>query len=188
VARKELEGNLELNRLEKAAVVSRLVEMLRTNDGWAGETQVQKAIYFLQGMLGVNTGWRYSLYKYGPFSFDLRDDLGGIEAEGFLSVESQRPPYGPRLVPGPRYELLQRDQNKLLDRLDEKLRFVAETLGPKGVAGLERIATALFVRTELGLEGNEAAQKLNEIKPHVTIEAAKKSLSELDAMQSKAPA
>ena len=47
-----------MERLKKAAVVTTLVDQLRDEDSWCGETHVQKAVYFLQSLFDVPTGFR----------------------------------------------------------------------------------------------------------------------------------
>ena len=36
-------------------------------------------------------GYDFTLYKHGPFSFDLRDDIHALRADGLLDLEP-RPP------------------------------------------------------------------------------------------------
>jgi hypothetical protein len=64
-----------------------------------GETHMQKATFFLQELIKVPLGFEFLLYKHGPFSFDLRDELTFMRAQGFLRLEPQYP-YGPTLVGG----------------------------------------------------------------------------------------
>ena len=68
-----------MTRLEKVAVLLKLLEKLRENGSWCGETHLQKATYMCQQLLSLPTGFDYVLYKHGPFSFDLRGELGALE-------------------------------------------------------------------------------------------------------------
>src|ERR1017187_6331592 len=94
-----------MNRLQKYSVLLALNEELRSAGSWTGETHMQKATYFLQHLMGVPLGFDFILYKHGPFSFDLRDELTAMRAEGFLRLEPQHP-YGPTLVTEEKSELL----------------------------------------------------------------------------------
>ncbi|MDQ3091541.1 MAG: hypothetical protein M3R46_07775 [Actinomycetota bacterium] len=173
-----------MSRLQRAATVVALVRCLRERDGWAGETQIQKAVYFLQRLLDVPTAWQYSLYKYGPFSFDLRDALTEMRADGFLTLEPQRPPYGPRLAAGPGSDALMDRTADVLEHYENAVNFVADRLAPMAVGALERVATALFVTDELCIaDDRERAEKINELKPHVSVDEALTSVGELDAMR-----
>jgi uncharacterized protein YwgA len=60
-----------MDRLRRAAILTRLIEQLRNGGSWCGETHVQKATFFLQELLNVPLSLDFILYKHGPFSFDL---------------------------------------------------------------------------------------------------------------------
>ena len=64
-----------LGKIDRWAVVAQLVKVIRMNQGWAGETHIQKTLFFLQELLQVPTGYDFVLYKHGPYDFDLHDDL-----------------------------------------------------------------------------------------------------------------
>ena len=69
------EEALGLDRVRNGVVITRLIETLRERGSWCGETHVQKAAFFLQELMEVPTRFHFILYKHGPFSFDLRDEL-----------------------------------------------------------------------------------------------------------------
>ena len=55
-------------------VVCLLVEEMRRQGSWSGETHLQKGTYLLKHLVGVPLQYKFTLYKHGPFSFQLRDD------------------------------------------------------------------------------------------------------------------
>ena len=85
-----------MDRMAKAALIE-LIEKLRQEGSWCGETHVQKAVYFLQNLMGVPLQFDFILYKHGPFSFDLRDELTALRADGILRLET-RGLYGARIA------------------------------------------------------------------------------------------
>ncbi len=58
-----------------------------------GKTQLQKLVYFLQKS-GVPLGYEYEIYHYGPYSFELSDDMDSLDSLGVLNVESDPNGYG----------------------------------------------------------------------------------------------
>ncbi len=159
-----------LNRLQRLAVISRLTDSLRENGSWGGETHVQKGAYFLQEMMDVPTGYDFILYKHGPFSFDLRDELTEMRADGLIELVPQQYPYGPKLSLTDHGKNLQNKFDKTLKKHGPAIESVAVTLGGKDVSELERLSTALFVSKELGSDASpeERAERLRELKPHVS--------------------
>jgi uncharacterized protein YwgA len=164
-----------------------LTEKLRAHDSWAGETHLQKAVYFLQTMLGVPTGFKFTLYKYGPFSFDLRDKLTEMRGSGQLELLVQPAPYGPQLQVGPGADQLRKRFPKTLRGHEPRLEFIAGRLGGLGVGALERLATALLV-TEEAPEATveERAEQLHAYKPHVKLDAARRAVEQVDKMVEEA--
>jgi uncharacterized protein YwgA len=69
-----------MDRLWRASLLLTMNEELRRAGSWAGETHMQKAIFFLQELIKVPLGFEFLLYKHGPFSFDLRDELTFMRA------------------------------------------------------------------------------------------------------------
>lgn len=176
-----------MDRLRRAAVLTRLIESLRAHGSWCGETHVQKSTFFLQGLMEVPLGFDFILYKHGPFSFDLRDELTGLRADELIRLEPQWP-YGPRIGPTNRTENIQRIYSKTLGKYQDRIGFVAEKLGNKGVADLERLATALFVtrRAEADASVDERSKKLTDLKPHISAESARAAIEEVDRIVEEA--
>src|SRR5713101_1542239 len=80
-----------MNRLECDAVIIALVESLSTHNSWCGETHIQKSAYFLSRLEQDAVCFSFILYKHGPFSFGLRDQLTALRARSFLQLEATFP-------------------------------------------------------------------------------------------------
>lgn len=174
-----------MNRLQKAAVLTRLVDELRERASWAGETHVQKAVFFLQDLLGSPLGFDFFLYKHGPFSFDLRDELTALRADGFLELEPQSPPYGPRFAATSAGRDIAGRHPKTLGSQNARIEFVAELFQDKGVKELERLATALFSSLTKGWDTSVdlRARFLHDAKPHVSLGEAREAVQAVDSLR-----
>jgi hypothetical protein len=176
-----------MTEARRAAVIAELVRRLRAHHSWTGETHVQKTAYFLQEMLGIPLGLRYTLYKFGPFSFELRDQLTDMRGLGQLKLEPQPRPYGPKLAAGDGAEQLRTRFPKTIARNESAIEFVAEQFGSLGVGSLERLATALMVSQEMpDASLDEQAERLNSYKPHVSQDEAKAALEKVAAARAQA--
>jgi hypothetical protein len=165
-----------------------LAELLRGRGSWVGETHLQKAIYLLQEMIGVPTGLTYTLYKHGPFSFELRQELGEMRADEILKLVPSDPPYGPRLIVDDGVEQLRERFPKTIKRYEQQMGFVADWVGDRGVVELERLATAFWVCQQLPDAGDlERAKEINRLKPHVPIEDALAAIEEIHDTEATAP-
>jgi uncharacterized protein YwgA len=143
-------------------------EMFRQGS-WCGETHLQKGTFFLQEMLKADSQYEFILYKHGPFSFELRDDLSGMQADGLLDLVARHPGYGPSYLPTADAEQFLERFPKTVERFTRPVKFVAEELGGKGVADLEPLATALFIRTRSGMtDVKDRVAELIRLKPHIS--------------------
>jgi hypothetical protein len=173
-----------MDMLKRTAIILRLASEMRERGNWCGETHVQKAVYLLQDLAGAGTGFNFVLYKHGPFSFDLRDELTGLRADELLELEVQPQPYGPKLVPTALAHGLEEKFPKTLAENANRIDFVAGVVGDKGVSDLERLGTALFItlREMPGAPVADRTARLNEVKPHVSIATAQTAVEEIDHM------
>lgn len=174
-----------MTKLKRAAMVAELVDRLRKAGSWAGETHIQKACYLLQHLYGVPLEFSFVLYRHGPFSFDLRDELTAMRADRLLNLEPQPIPYGPKMATTACADQIRRRFYQTLGDYDRQLTRVASVLGSRGVAELERLATALYVRLEDRPSPTPRAKRLVELKPHIGLDDAHTALEEIDRLSTE---
>jgi uncharacterized protein YwgA len=172
-----------MNRLAQQAILSGLAKRLANKGSWVGETHMQKATFLLSKLCGIDFDFDFILYKHGPFSFELRDELASMRADGLLQGVSLSPRYGPMLVVTERGNQVEGGFQKTMERYGESLDWIAETLGSRGVMDLERLATALWMTREdqtSSVQGR--AEALCDVKPHISLDAAVESVEEIDKL------
>ncbi|MFL5871970.1 MAG: hypothetical protein ACJ75T_00655 [Solirubrobacterales bacterium] len=171
-----------MNRLAQEAVLISLTRRLREQGSWAGETHLQKATYLVRELLEVPLDFSFILYKHGPFSFELRDELGSMQSDRLLTREAQPPPYGPRLATMPRGEELEERFERTMRKYGPRLDWIVGQIANCRVLELERLATALWVTRQQGEDASvqARAEALNKLKPHVSVEVATEAVQEVD--------
>lgn len=169
-----------MDRLQRRALLSGLADNLRQKGSWCGETHLQKATYFLQKLKKVPAGFDFLLYKHGPFSFDLRDELTAMRSDGLLDLRAQWP-YGPSLIPTEESAELREQYSRTMQKYKKQLQFVADQLRNRNVSELERLATALYLTMEESQRSvTQRAKRLHALKPHVGVDDAAKAVQEID--------
>ena len=177
-----------MNESRRNALVAALAWRLRHRGNWSGETHIQKATYLLQHLAGTPLGFRFILYKHGPFSFELRDALSSMRADGVLDPELQPYPYGPSLVvPDNQRTRVEANYPNALKKYAGELDDVADWVSNKNVSTLEQLATALYVTLEGdgGASVSERATQITALKPHVSEPEATWAINELDKKRSQ---
>ncbi len=167
-----------MERLERIAVIAELIGKLHEHGSWCGETHLQKSMYLLQELAGHPVGFDFILYKHGPFSFDLRDELTAMRADYLLELEVRRPDYGPTLKPTPNMESVSRRYRDTVEAARPAIEFIGERVGDKTVVELERLGTALYVRRKHpeAKDPSELARKIVELKPHISEREAQEAV------------
>jgi uncharacterized protein YwgA len=171
-----------MDRFKRAVLLTAMAENLRKKGSWCGETHLQKATFFLQELQKVPIGFDFILYKHGPFSFQLRDELTSIRADGLFELH-QHWPYGPSLIPTEKSRALRLEYPKTMERYRRQLTFVSDQLGSQNVSELEKLATALYIRIE-GSSRTEAqrAKDLHSLKPHVSLDDSLTAVKAVDVI------
>ncbi len=170
---------MTLNDLQRSAIVATLVQECRARNAFCGETMVQKSVFFLQELIEVPLAFDYQLYIYGPFSFELQRHVSSMMADDMITVRPME--YGSTFEPGEQVAYLERHTADTIAAYRKGVHFVVERLAGRGVKHLERVATALYftVATEDGsVEGRTS--KICEVKPHITVDEARKAVEEVD--------
>jgi len=178
-----------MKRLQKDAVVLSLLEEMQANGSWCGETHLQKATYFLQELLNVPLDFGFILYKHGPFSFDLRDEITAMRGDFLIKYKTRPYPYGPSLVEDVGAARLKERFPKTTGQYSKTVSFVAETLGNKGVSELERLGTALYFTRRQNGKDEPLNLQMHNLKPHISPEEAQEALrqvADIEEMAKKA--
>ena len=172
-----------MGRLKRAALLTRLMERLRERDSWCGETHVQKAAFLAQELMEIPLELEFVLYRHGPYSFDLRDELTGLRADGLVRLEPQWP-WGPRFMLTEQSAYIQGLYPRTLQRHEDRITFVAAALGSSGVAALERLATAFYAwqRPETGETVEQKVAWLTKRKPHIPMDLATTAFEEVERL------
>jgi uncharacterized protein YwgA len=170
---------MSLGELREAAVIATIIDRVSAASRFCGETFLQKSAFFLKELFGIPLTPKFRLYHYGPFSFDLRDQLRSMEADDVVRIRPHE--FGATYVVGDRYSMLQRQFPKTLLEYEKQIDFVIRELSPKGVKDLEALATALYVvKARPGTSADVRAKELHTIKPHVDMERARASVAKVD--------
>jgi len=159
-------------------LVGGVAKRLKQKGSWVGETHIQKTCFVAKIRRNLPIESEFVLYKHGPYSFDLNKSLAHMQGR-MLLLRRPNPGYGPTLeLNEALWNALDRSLKGLFSRYESDISDVCDFLGKKNVAELEKIATAIYVADVLNLPKGDQAGKITEIKPHISIEAAREAVHE----------
>jgi hypothetical protein len=171
----------------RCTLIVDILKGLREHGSWCGETHIQKAMYISQDLAKTNFGYKFIMYKHGPFSFDLKDELSAMRANRIIEFVFPRQDYGPSIQVtkfGERVYEMNVENIEIYQRINA---FVANWLASSDVRTLEKVATAYYVTKKNPRDPvTERARKVNIMKPHVDIIAAEEAIKIVDRKREQA--
>ncbi len=174
-----------MDRLKRVAIVISLIGKMDANDSWCGETHIQKSTFFLEKALRVPLDFDFILYKHGPYSFDLSDEIMSSIADGYIDIRT-RYPMGSSIIPSEMGYKLQKRHSEHVDRYVNELDFVSKEIATLNVVNLECLSTALYVTLNSDtIEVIKRATTINQLKPHISIDKAIFFVNKVDEVMSK---
>lgn len=160
-----------------------MVKKLIEQGSWCGETHIQKGTYFLQEFVKVPMTYDFILYKHGPFSFELRDELSSMRANGLLGLVP-RPPYGSSFKLNDFSNSWINNHQKEASRYFKYIDEVVNILADKKVKELERLATALYVKKRNpNRDKDQMVAEVTTLKPHITKDEALQAFEMLEKVK-----
>jgi hypothetical protein len=163
----------------KHVLLLSVIKRLRSRGSWTGKTHVQKALALLADTTDIAVPFAFVLYKHGPYSFEVEAELEQMRSYSAVEIQPNSDGYGVTIRPGGMAPFLE-GQATLSEEEEVALDRVCELVGSRTVTDLERIATAAWIRRREGLvESRKVAERLHQLKPHVSIAEAEAADREL---------
>ena len=154
---------------DRRAALLLLVDNLREAGSWAGRTHIQKSVYLLKELHGVDLGYDFTLYKHGPYSFELDAEIEALRLVEGLSYEITSSGYGPRYAVGQAGRSLITASDLPPGHI-AALKEVAQTVRALDVHWLECVSTVVWcggARAD-GPSQDELAERVQGMKPHLS--------------------
>jgi len=143
----------------KIQVITNLIRRREAVNASTGKTAIQKIVFFIQ-KLGVDLGYKYILYTYGPYSVELMDDIDQITDLGYIKTV-YNPDYGGYVISsGEDYT-----QNHLENVEKQIVEKVLDDYSGMKAKDLELRSTMLFLRTKLEIENQDLMKETKITKP-----------------------
>ena len=112
-----------------------------------GKTAMQKLLYLLQEGLGVEVGYHFSLYTYGPYDTGVMGDLDYAGAIGLLQLEYDTDE-GYQIQPGGNADDLREERETISLEASGDFKRLFDLFGSLSARQLELRATLHYVAVE----------------------------------------
>jgi len=166
-------------------IIVSVIRKLREHGSWAGKTHIIKTLYLLSATKRMkHIPFDFTLYKHGPYTFDVEDALAIMKSYGAIEEDDIMPGfYGERLKPGVNAnfpqnfaKLTKEEQQEEQEAIEE----ICKLTGKKNVRELECLATAVWIfDQEKESNTDKIAKRVHELKPHISKQQAKQAYNEI---------
>jgi uncharacterized protein len=158
---------------QRYGVIAELARAQKKRGFSLGKTALQKEVYFLQTLHGVDCGYEFTLYTYGPFSSLLLADLDSVSVLGGVEVEYDAGLGGYRILPGPENAKVIKSASDFLNEVRDSIESVIEEFGSMYARDLELLATIVYAEREAResgkpLSASDLTGVVKGVKPHFT--------------------
>ncbi len=169
------------------ALIAELARRLEEKSPQFGKTALQKMVYLLQEAFGIDCGYEFELYTYGPFTSQLLHDLDVVEHMGGVSVHPVRAITGGYLIsPGEKADMLREKGAEFLDDENVKKAIVSlvDGFGCFVAKDLELRSTIVYVQRDfighrVSPSREEVVKVIKQIKPKFKSGAISEAVEEL---------
>ena len=167
--------------VDRYALIAEIVRRFHEGHHRLGKTALQKIIFLLQRALGVEVGYSYTLYTYGPFCSDVARDLDVVAAVDGAKILPVGSSGGFEIVPGPANTDVCGMSSSFLRSSSTALDTVIEHFGGLTAKELELRSTLVYLSGP-GPSRDDLVQQVYDIKPHFSPRAIGDALLQLEEL------
>ena len=176
-----------MERYERLALVAATVDALNQHDSRASRAHVHKTMYFVQRWSGLEPPYSFIIYQYGPYAFQLDEDIGELLSFSALSSEAARDGYGVRYATGKPARSLVADYERALAPWQPVLEFAADQLGTRKSNELQLLGTTAIVLGSLGeVDQRAIVAEVRRLKPQYSESEVEQAIREVKALDAEA--
>lgn len=170
-------------KTDQYALVAFLIEKAAQAHQNLGKKALQKKVHLIQELGGVDTGYSFPFYTYGPFSAGLAGDLDVIAHSNgakicYIASDNQY-----LIEPGERAGQMIEKGRAFVDGNRTTIDRVLAAFGGRSAKSLELVSTVAYLRRHKPqdeFEDNEKlAKHVKDLKPKYSEEEVRKAIAEV---------
>ncbi len=161
---------------EPATWVLAAARELNQHGSWTGRIHIHKLLFVTKVLGLAEPPFAFVLHDYGPYSFELDEEIINLEMAGRLDHSYPTPGYGPRYEPTPQGRAV---ASNLSAPAATAVGEVAAQLGDGSSQKLELLATCLWVQRSEGItREQQILLRVKTLKPQYAEPEVKRGLED----------
>lgn len=152
--------NNSITKFDQYALIALLAKQVGGANGRLGKKAIQKNVHLIQELGGVDAGYRFSFYTYGPYSSDLAGDLDVVATLGGAEITYYSSDNYCLIGPGAKTDHLIEKGRRFIERNQAEIDRVLVAFGGRLAKGLEFVSTIVYLRRHASTGKFENDEKL----------------------------
>lgn len=148
-----------------------------------GKKALQKLVHLIQELGGVDVGYRFSFYTYGPYSIGLAGDLDVVAALKAVEVTYNSTDNYYLIAPGSENERMIEKGMNSLEQNRAAIEQVVKTFSGRLAKDLELVSTIAYLRRHAPKEeyndSEKLAKRVKALKPKYSEEEVAKAIEDV---------
>lgn len=179
-------ANEPVTKRDQYALITYLVNKL--SGGRApGKKALQKLVHLVEELGGVDAGYRFSFYTYGPYSSDLTGDLDAVAGQNGINVVYLKDENSYQITTGENSSwVLDRGQS-FVERNASSVDRVIAQFGGRLAKDLELVSTVVYLRRhapELFDDESKVLERVHALKPRYSNSEIRDAIKEIKSFAS----
>ena len=152
--------NSSITKFDQYALIALLAKKVGGDNGQLGKKAIQKNVHLIQELGGVDAGYRFSFYTYGPYSSGLAGDLDVVAALGGAKITYYSSDNYYRIERGENTDHLIKKGQSFIEQNRTAIDRVLNTFGGRLAKSLELVSTIVYLRRHAPAGEFENKEKL----------------------------
>jgi len=168
---------------QRLVAISKLAAAFAEKAMQFGKTALQKSVYLIQELYGIDLEYRFGFHTYGPFCPELLSDLDFAEALDLVEIRHNSEGDGFDIAPKTDATFENRTSSEFRRKLTGSIKRLLRDFGGRTARELELLSTIVFIdrEPENTRSEEELVRLVREIKPKFSEADIKASMGDLQA-------
>lgn len=149
-----------ISKTEQYALITLIAKEVGGDNHRLGKKALQKNVHLIQELGGVDAGYRFSFYTYGPYSTSLAGDLDTVASSGGVTISYNTTDNYYLIGPGAGADRVIERGIGFIQGHREAIEGVLQAFGGRLAKDLELVSTIAYLRRHAPTETFEDDQNL----------------------------
>ena len=172
-----------VRKANQYALIGHLIKTAKASNQRLGKKALQKKMHLIQELGGIDAGYRFSFYTYGPYSSLLSGDLDMVASSGgaIITYDSLNNYY--LIDTGDNTDMVIESGHEFVKKYHNEIARVLDAFGDRLAKELELTSTIVYLRRHMSEDEFDDNEKLQErvrlLKPKYSIAKIRRAINEV---------